>query len=89
MSDEADEHEQENVPSERVVYTLPKGKRCEIRAVVRLYEGQQLAELRVFLRKADGSWMPTRRGVSVTAGRADELLGAAHALAEAARGTGP
>ena len=84
----ADEHLQQDGQGERVVCTIPKGERCEIRAVLREYEGQQLAEVRVFLRKRDGGWLPTRRGVSVPVERADELLAAVRALAEAARGAG-
>ena len=87
MTDEADEHLQQGGQGERVVYRFAKGSRCEVRAVIRPWEGQELAELRVFLRKGDGGWLPTRRGVSVPVERADELLAAAQALAEAARGT--
>ena len=78
------EHEQVPTPGELVVARIPKGPRCEIRAVVREYQGKQLAELRIFA-NAHGRWTPTRRGVTVAVARVDELAAAAQALAAAAR----
>ena len=85
MPGEADEQEQQTETGEAVAYVIPKGERCEIRAVVRPYQGSLLAELRVFVKRGDGTWMHTGHGVSLPVERAGEFLPAAQALAEAAR----
>ena len=68
-----------------VVARIPKGARSEIRAVLREWKGELLAELRTFVRRKDGEWSHTVRGVSVPVGQADELAQGAQALADAAK----
>ena len=68
-----------------VVARIPKGARSEIRAVLREWKGELLAELRTYVRKKDGSWSHTLRGAAVSVERADELAQAAQALADAAK----
>ena len=86
MQDEADE--QRDGQCERVVCSIAKGERTEIRGVIRAYKGKELVELRTYCKRPDGTWTHTARGVSVLRERADELLAAAQALAAAARGEG-
>lgn len=69
---------------EQVVAVVPKGRRTEIRAVLREYDGELLAELRTFVRLKEGRWVPTVRGVALPAERVGELVKAAEALTQAA-----
>jgi hypothetical protein len=66
---------------DRVVAVIPKGPRTEIRAVLRKYDDELLAELRTFVRTGD-RWVPTARGVALPAERMAELARAAEALAQ-------
>lgn len=69
---------------EKVVYSFPKGRRSEVRAVLREYQGHELAEIRTFYLDMSGNgtdcWEPTPRGVAVPRAQAHELLRAAQAL---------
>ena len=78
---------------EIVVYRFPKGKKSEVRAVLRRWGGRWLAELRVFVRvyrveEVEGGqtyeekWLPTPRGLAVRCEQVDEVVKAAQALAE-------
>jgi len=73
------------------VCQFPKGRKSEVRACVREYDGRQLAELRVFTRVTKAvpddvgyvgrdEWVPTPRGVAVPREQAQELLRAAQAF---------
>jgi len=85
---------------EIVVYTFPKGKKSQVRAVLRQWGGRCLAELRTFVNvyraeEIEGGvtyehkWLPTPRGLAVPVEQVGELLKAARALAaEAARRAG-
>lgn len=76
-----------------VVYRFPKGKKSEVRAVLRQWGGRWLAELRVFVRvykveEFKGGqtyrerWLPTPRGLAVPVEQVGEVVKAAQALAE-------
>jgi hypothetical protein len=69
---------------DQVVAVIPKGPGTEVRAVLREYEGELLAELRTFVRTS-GEWVPTARGVALPVERAAELAEAAEALAQAVK----
>jgi hypothetical protein len=74
---------------DRVVAVIPKRPRTEIRAVLREYDGELLAELRTFVRLKDGRWVPTARGVVLPAEHANELAVGAGRLAERAKVRAP
>ena len=82
MTHQADEHRQQDASSDVFVARVRKGDRCEIRAILREYEGQKLAELRTFVKRTDGTWTPTARGVTVPRERVGELADAASALSK-------
>ena len=65
---------------EKMVWALQKSPKVQLRAVLRVYKGEVLAELRQFVRKADGSWTPTARGVSLPVEQVEEFGVAARAL---------
>ena len=65
---------------EKMVWALQKSPKVQLQAVLRVYKGEVLAELRQFVRKADGSWTPTARGVSLPVEQVEEFGVAARAL---------
>lgn len=54
---------------------IAKGKRAEMRVSVNEWKGQHIVDVRLwFIPKAGGDWAPSRKGVSVEAGKLDALV---------------
>ena len=67
---------------------IPKGKRAEMRISVGEWRGLRIVDVRLwFIPKAGGAWMPSRKGVSVKAGKVDALLAALETAKQHVGGT--
>ena len=69
--------------SERVVATLRTRERQELRATVSIFKSVTYVHLRTYVLEACGDWHPTRAGITLAAGRFDELEAAIAALRKA------
>ncbi len=59
-----------------------RGPDAELRVVLDTYQGHEYISLRVWTKSSDGGWYPSKKGVSVRLGEAENL---AEVLAEAVR----
>lgn len=63
-----------------IVAAFQKNAREQVRAIVKVFEGRLLIELRAYYPTEDGQWKPTKRGLTLCADKARPLLEAAMAL---------
>jgi hypothetical protein len=66
-----------------VLWESPRGRGHRIKLARKTYQGQVFFDLRVEFRREDGTWCPTRKGVSIRVG---DLADLAAALSRAAVG---
>jgi hypothetical protein len=70
----------------QVLLTLDRTKKGEgperLQIAVKQYEGHQYLDLRIWWRKGDGTWLPSKRGITV---RMKELADVTIALTKACR----
>ena len=70
----------------RVVSTLSKNGRGELRAYVQEFNGRDLAHVRYFMRDKEGRARPTKKGIAVDVQELPKLADAVKALLAAAGG---
>lgn len=57
------------------IASIPKGKRAELRVSLNEWQGVRTLDLRLWYQpKGGGDWGPSRKGVSVEAGKIDALI---------------
>lgn len=56
-----------------IVWEAPRGEGQRIKLAVKSYQGKAFLDLRIEWRNDAGAWCPTRKGVSVRIGEADDL----------------
>lgn len=57
------------------IASIPKGKRAELRVSLNEWQGVRTLDLRLWFQpKGGGDWGPSRKGVSVEAGKIDALI---------------
>lgn len=74
--------------SEHVFATIPKNSREHIRVGLSDYKGHRLAFLRVWADKADGTSVPTPKGLTVAIALLPAVIDALQATSDEARRTG-
>lgn len=63
-----------------LVKAFDKNARERVHAIVKEFKGRLLIELRAYYPTEDGQWKPTKRGITLCAEKARQLLEAAAAL---------
>ena len=58
---------------EKTIGTIEVKDGTELRAIVHRFQGRPYLNLRQFVRKPDGGWIPTKSGFTVKADLAPEL----------------
>lgn len=57
------------------VVAIPKGKRAELRVSINEWQGLKTIDLRLwFIPRSGGNWGPSKKGVSIHAGKLDALI---------------
>jgi hypothetical protein len=66
---------------EEVGFTIPRGRRAELRVARFILDGRPFFAIRVWVLTDHGEWIPSRKGISL---RASEIVAVAGALSGAA-----
>jgi hypothetical protein len=67
---------------DRVLKTLKKNSRDQIRISLTEFSGRQVISIRVFYQDLNGEWLPGKQGLAITVDKMQPLL---NALLEAAK----
>ena len=75
-------------PDEKLVGKISKNAKEEFRVLITSYHGHRFVDLRLFVVNADGSWVPTKKGVGIRADLLGKVGEALKQAQEAARAEG-
>lgn len=67
---------------EQIVFEFPKNEQEVIRAVLSTYKGKRYCSLRLYFR-GDNGWLPTKRGLTLSADHIPDLMRAVGELQKA------